>query len=98
MASRLLRSQAGNVGVIFALAAIPVLGLAGGAVDLSVANNARSALQNVCDSAALAATKSPFQTISGFEDVASKYIQANAPEPYKSVAPNVTVDSGAGGA
>jgi Flp pilus assembly protein TadG len=52
---RLGREAAGNVGIMFALAAVPVLGTAGMAVDYLPASNFRSELQTAVDGAALAA-------------------------------------------
>src|SRR5690348_16835779 len=50
---RLPHDRAGNVAMIFALAAIPLLGAIGGAIDYSTAVRARSKLQAVADEAAL---------------------------------------------
>src|SRR6188472_539683 len=47
----------GNVAIILALAAIPVLGATGAAVDYSRALQGRGVLQRVADSAALSAAK-----------------------------------------
>lgn len=47
----------GNIAVIFAFAAIPILGLVGAAIDYSRVNNARSSLQAALDSAALMVSK-----------------------------------------
>jgi Flp pilus assembly protein TadG len=48
------RARGGNLAVIFALAAIPVIGAIGAAVDLSKANDVRTQLQNALDAAVLA--------------------------------------------
>ena len=48
------RGRDGNLAVIFALAAIPVIGAIGAAVDLSKANDVKTQLQNALDAALLA--------------------------------------------
>jgi Flp pilus assembly protein TadG len=48
------RAQAGNLAVIFSLAAIPIIGAIGAAVDFSTANDVRTQLQNALDAAVLA--------------------------------------------
>ena len=52
--SRFLRQSDGSVVPMFAIAIIPVFGLAGAAVDYSRANNARDKLQAALDAAVLA--------------------------------------------
>jgi Flp pilus assembly protein TadG len=52
---RFRHDRAANVAMIFAIAAIPVLGAIGGAVDYGIAVRARSKLQAVADEAALVA-------------------------------------------
>ena len=49
----LLRERAANVTFTFALAALPVVGVVGTAVDYSRANAARTAMQSALDSSAL---------------------------------------------
>src|SRR5262249_40625518 len=48
------RGRDGNLAVIFALAAVPVIGAVGAAVDLSKANDVKTQLQNAVDAAVLA--------------------------------------------
>jgi Flp pilus assembly protein TadG len=50
------RQKRGNITVIFAVALLPILLAAGGAVDIGVAASQRDSLQDAADSAALAAT------------------------------------------
>jgi Flp pilus assembly protein TadG len=50
-------SRAGNVAIIFTLAAVPVIGGIGAAVDYSMANNNRASMQKALDSTALALAK-----------------------------------------
>src|SRR5215469_15468058 len=47
-------SRGGNMAVTFALAAIPVIGAIGAAVDLSTASDVKTQLQNSLDAAVLA--------------------------------------------
>lgn len=51
------RSERGNVLITFALAAIPMLGVVGAAIDYSRGNSARAAMQVAGDSAALILSK-----------------------------------------
>ena len=56
--ARALRTdRSGNVAVIFGIAAIPVFGLVGAAVDYTRANSARTAMQVALDAAALMVAK-----------------------------------------
>lgn len=48
-----LRHEAGNIGIVFALAMIPLTGAVGGAVDFTSANALKSRLQRAADAAAL---------------------------------------------
>lgn len=50
---RFLQDTRGNTGVAFAIAAIPVLAMAGAAIDYSQASSARQRLQNLADQAAI---------------------------------------------
>lgn len=51
------RDDRGNVAMMFAVAAVPLLGFAGAAIDYTRANNARTAMQAALDSAALMLSK-----------------------------------------
>ena len=50
-------AQAGNVAIIFALAAIPLIAFVGAAVDYSRANSVKAAMQSALDSTALMMSK-----------------------------------------
>jgi Flp pilus assembly protein TadG len=54
---RFRRDQRGGVVVMLALAIVPLIGMAGAAVDYSRANSLRGSLQKAADSAALVAAK-----------------------------------------
>jgi Flp pilus assembly protein TadG len=56
-AKRFIGANRGNVAVIFTIAAIPVIGFVGAAIDYSRANMARSSMQAALDSTALMLSK-----------------------------------------
>ncbi|MGB9368005.1 MAG: pilus assembly protein [Xanthobacteraceae bacterium] len=84
---RALRAdRSGNVAVIFGIAAIPVFGLVGAAVDYSRANSARTAMQVALDTAALTVAKEAANLTSAqVQNKAKKYFNAqfNHPEVKK---------------
>jgi Flp pilus assembly protein TadG len=70
-------ARAGNVAVTFALAAIPVVGFVGAAVDYSRANDMKAKLQAAVDSTALMLSKeAATDTASQLQTNASKYFLA----------------------
>ncbi len=56
-ARRFAGADQGNIAVIFALAAVPIITLVGAAIDYSRANSARSSMQAALDSTALMVAK-----------------------------------------
>src|SRR6476646_860110 len=64
-AAALHTDSSGNVAIIFAIAAIPVFGLVGAAVDYSRANAARTSMQVALDAAALTVAKEALNLPSG---------------------------------
>ncbi len=56
-ASRFVGANRGNISVIFAIVAVPVISFVGAAVDYSRANSARSSMQAALDSTALMLSK-----------------------------------------
>jgi Putative Flp pilus-assembly TadE/G-like len=68
------RNERGNVGIMFAMSLIPMLGAAGAAIDYSRASNGQSVLQSNADSAALAVVGS----VAGGNDSAAAIHLANA--------------------
>jgi Flp pilus assembly protein TadG len=56
-ARRFVGANDGNIAVIFTIAAIPVIGFVGAAIDYSRLNNARSSMQAALDSTALMLSK-----------------------------------------
>jgi Flp pilus assembly protein TadG len=55
--SRFRSDRSGNIAIIFGLAIVPVMGAMGVAVDYSLANASRTAMQAALDNAALAVSK-----------------------------------------
>jgi Flp pilus assembly protein TadG len=60
---RFASEQRGSVAIIFALAMVPVLGMAGAAIDYGAASSARAQMAQASDAAALAAAKAPVTTL-----------------------------------
>ncbi|HUN99088.1 MAG TPA: TadE/TadG family type IV pilus assembly protein [Bradyrhizobium sp.] len=56
-AARFIGADGGNVAVIFTIAAIPVIGFVGAAIDYTRMNEARSTMQSALDSTALMLSK-----------------------------------------
>jgi Flp pilus assembly protein TadG len=74
--------RSGNVAVIFGIAAIPVFGLVGAAVDYSRANAARTSMQVALDAAALIVAKEAANlTSTQVQNRAKKYFNAQFNRP-----------------
>src|ERR1700742_2649669 len=74
--------RSGNVAIIFGIAAIPVFGLVGAAVDYSRANSARTAMQVALDVAALTVAKEAANlTGNQVQNKAKKYFNAQFDRP-----------------
>ena len=81
-ARALQADRSGNVAVIFGIAAIPVFGLVGAAVDYSRANSARTAMQVALDAAALTVAKEAANLTGGqVQNKAKKYFDAQFDRP-----------------
>ena len=82
MRSRFFADQGGGVAPLFALGLVPMIGLAGAAIDYSRANAARTAMQATLDSAALMVAKEA-QTIvpAQASSVATSYFNAAFDKP-----------------
>ncbi|MCW5692019.1 MAG: TadE/TadG family protein [Pseudolabrys sp.] len=76
------RDRSGNVAITFALAALPLVGTVGAAVDFSQANRTKAALQSALDSAALMLSRDA-ATLSTTElnTKATNYVQAMLNQP-----------------
>jgi Flp pilus assembly protein TadG len=74
---RLLADRRANVAPMFAIAAIPMLGLIGAAVDYSRANSIKTSLQAAIDSTALAmSSQAPSLTAAQLQTAAQAYFNA----------------------
>ncbi|MDP4576306.1 TadE/TadG family protein [Qipengyuania sp. G39] len=69
---RLVNDEGGNVLPLFAMGIFPLIGLVGGAMDISIAYMARSKLQKACDAGVLAGR----QSMSGIQFGSSEKGQA----------------------
>jgi Flp pilus assembly protein TadG len=74
---RFRREQRGSVGLIFALSAIPFIGVVGAAYDYNRASNLRGKMATAADAAVLAAVKAPGASIGDREKLASAVFKAN---------------------
>ena len=77
--TRLLHNQAGNTLALTAAAIIPLIGMIGGAVDMSRAYLTKSRLQQACDAGALAGRRemSNGSWTSAAQTTANKFFDAN---------------------
>lgn len=73
------RAQAGNVAIIFALAAVPIVLAGGAAVDYSRAFVVQQRLTAALDAAALAVGASPKTDFDELNELAQDYFKANYP-------------------
>jgi Flp pilus assembly protein TadG len=71
-ARRFIGADRGNVAVIFAVAAVPIISFVGAAIDYSRASNARSSMQSALDSTALMLSKDLTDGIVKPADISSK--------------------------
>ena len=77
--ARFARDERGNVAMMFGLALLPLLGLAGATFDYTRASDARTRLQAAVDMAALAASRLPSATSqSTFETQVRNMVSASA--------------------
>lgn len=89
----LRRAEAGNVGLMFALAIVPVMGMIGAAVDYSRANSVKADMQAALDATALAMAKNsslPTMTQGQLNSNATTIFTALFNRPY---AKNIAVTS-----
>jgi Flp pilus assembly protein TadG len=90
---RFHRASGGNVGIILALSAIPLLVAAGGAIDYSRASDAKSQMAQALDAAALAVGSSPELSNADMKKLALKYFRENYPDAAPDVDIAVTVNN-----
>lgn len=77
----LRRCQSGNVAIIFALALLPMIALAGAAIDYRRASTLKTELQTAIDSAVLAGAKGGGETKLTDIEIAERYFHANYIDP-----------------
>ena len=77
---RFWSDRKGNVAIIFALAAIPMFGAMGAAIDYSMASSYRTDMQKALDATALALTKIMPADMATLNTVGNQYFQANLKE------------------
>jgi Flp pilus assembly protein TadG len=92
-ARRFAGANDGNIAVIFTLAAIPVIGFVGAAIDYSRVNSARSSMQAALDSTALMLSKdissgTVATTTSAIQQAAQAYFKALYTNPDGTPVPN----------
>lgn len=73
------QDQRGNVAVIFAVSAVPLIGLLGGAVDVARHNRYKAELANAMDSAALALVRSGAKNDNEADTFVNKYMATMMP-------------------
>jgi Flp pilus assembly protein TadG len=88
----LLRSQRGNVAMMFGLALVPMMIAVGAGLDYARTALVRSQMAEALDAAALAVGSTPGLNHDTAQDLARKYFAANYTG---SGAPNVTIDNNA---
>lgn len=75
---KFLRDKRGNVANIFALSILPLIVIAGGAIEYSSASTAKSQLSDALDSAVLAGAKALSTSEELAKDTATNYISTNS--------------------
>lgn len=88
------RDRGGNVAMIFGFSIIPVLGLAGGAVDLHQATRDMAGLQSAFDAAALAGARKAAQGAAAVRLEAQNYLDANLAPRLKTYPVTIDVTDG----
>jgi Flp pilus assembly protein TadG len=76
---RFARDQRGNVGIIFAASIVPVIGLLGGAVDMTRHARHKTAMLNAMDSAAIALVRRGAEDDADADAFVNEYINALLP-------------------
>jgi Flp pilus assembly protein TadG len=93
-----LANKSGTTAVIFSLTLVPVLGLAGAAVDYAQAHKVKSHLQDAVDAAALVAAKEMFSTNNPnqLRGVAESFFNENWDMPFPATITNFQVNRNGG--
>src|SRR6195256_5745972 len=87
-AHRFIGAKDGNIAVIFAIAAVPIITFVGAAIDYSRANAARSSMQAALDSTALMLSKDLSQGV-----ITSSQIDAKAQAYFAALYTNTDANS-----
>ena len=74
-----IKDKGGNFAIIFGLSLVPLMGLAGAAVDYSRILKAEDRLQSAADAAALAAA-SGGDDVNDMRRIAASFLESNAPD------------------
>ncbi len=74
---RFRRNDGGNAALIFALAAVPIMALAGGTIDYTRKQEAIGRLQVALDSATLAASNANTTDEEQLREIVAQYVQSN---------------------
>ncbi|MEZ5799705.1 MAG: TadE/TadG family type IV pilus assembly protein [Nitratireductor sp.] len=74
-----IKDRGGNFAIIFGLSLVPLMGLAGAAVDYSRILKAENRLQSAADAAALAAA-SGGDDVNDMRRIAASFLESNAPD------------------
>lgn len=88
------RDRGGNVAVIFGFSVIPVVGLAGGAVDLHQATRDMAGLQAAFDAAAIAGVRQAALGGAAATLAARNHLDANLPARLKTYPVNIAASDG----
>nr|WP_245258211.1 TadE/TadG family type IV pilus assembly protein [Rhodopseudomonas palustris] len=91
VSSRFVKTDGGNVAIIFAIALLPMIGFIGAAIDYSRANKARTSMQAALDSAALMVSKDLASGVITAGQVSAKAQSYFASLYNNTEAPNITV-------
>src|SRR5450631_1926213 len=88
------RDKCGNIAITFALASMPILLAAGAAVDYSLANRTKAALDSYADAAVISAVNQAAMSLtdSGAQTFATNQFNAQATTLKKGSVSNVTVN------
>lgn len=95
---RLLSDRRGNIAILFGLAVVPIFGIMGAALDYSMANMQRTALQAAADNTVLALSKMMPISDEDLNTYGWKIFQANlGANPLEYGQPNLVIHSAANG-
>lgn len=95
---RFRSDRRGNIAILFGLAVVPIFGIMGAALDYSVANSQRTAIQAALDNTALTLSKMMPLSDADLQSYGWKVFNANlGSSPLQYTQPNLTITQGANG-